>query len=102
MRKLIAVSVLLALAGCVSITGTTEYTLRPIKISNGQLVCCEATVYNTKDYKKLKFKFKKNEQGEIEVTLEEDGVSASDPAMVQAENNAKLLDAVTRIIPKVN
>lgn len=93
---------LLTLTGCISTSGETEYSLKPMETSGGELVCCEAHVFNTKDYKKLKFKFTKNADGSMTVTLDEEGVSASDPAMVQAENNAKLLDAVTSIIPKAN
>jgi len=101
--KIFALSILvsLMLTGCISNGGKTEYSIEPIKTSDGSILCCKAHVYNTKDYKKLKFKFKKTANGEIEVTLDEEGVSASDPAMVQAENNAKLLEAVTSIIPMV-
>jgi len=98
----LSISASLTLTGCISTSGETEYSLKPMETSNGELVCCEAHVYNTKDYEKLKFKFTKNADGSMTVTLDETGVSASDPAMVQAENNAKLLDAVTSIIPKAN
>lgn len=87
------------LTGCISTSGTTEYALKPIENSKGEMVCCEATVYNSKDYEKLKFVFKKNAKGEMEVTLDEKGVDASTPQMIQSENNSKLLEAVTRLIP---
>lgn len=102
-KSLLSASIIcLSLTGCVMTSGTTEYSLKPMETSSGELVCCEATVYNTKDYDKLKFKFVKNADGSMTVTLDEDGVSASTPAMIQSENNAKLLDAVTKLIPTVN
>jgi hypothetical protein len=88
------------LSGCMMTSGTTEYSLEPL-IVNGEAVCCKAHVYNTKDYQKLQFKFKKNADGSMTVTLDEDGVSASDPAAVAAQNNSKLLEAVTSLIPIV-
>jgi hypothetical protein len=103
MFKNILILVLLAsLSGCgLFRSGITEYSLKPIENSKGEMVCCEATVYNSKDYDKLKFKFSKNADGSMTVNLDEDGVSASSPSQVQAENNSKLLDAVTSIIPIV-
>ena len=101
--KLLLISLLaIVLSGCMLTSGQTEYSLKPIEKSNGEMVCCEAHVYNTKDYENLKFKFTKNADGSMTVTLDESGVSASNPNAVQAQNNAKLLEAVTSIIPKVN
>ena len=100
-KSIITVLITLSLTGCIATSGTTEYSLKPMETSGGDLVCCEAHVYNTKDYEKLKFKFIKNADGSMTVTLDEDGVSASDPAAVQAENNSKLLDAVSSMIPLV-
>ena len=101
LKTLLITLIVISVTGCLSTAGTTEYSLKPIETSSGEMICCEATVYNTKDYERLSFKFTKNADGSMTVTLDEDGVSASTPAMVQAENNAKLLDAVTAIIPKV-
>lgn len=97
--KYLTLLLLIVLTGCMSTSGTTEYTLKPIENSKGEMICCEATVYNSKDYEKLKFVFKKNAKGEMEVTLDEKGVNASTPQMIQSENNSKLLEAVTRLIP---
>lgn len=88
------------LSGCLLTSGQTEYTLKPVVVG-GETVCCEATVYNTKDYEALQFKYTKNADGSMSVTLDEVGVSASDPAAVAAQNNSKLLDAVTSLIPIV-
>lgn len=79
--------------------GVTEYELEPIVKDDGSVVCCKATVYNSKDYDNLKFKFKIAKDGTIEAVLDEKGVNSSDPAFVAAENNKKLLDVVSKLIP---
>lgn len=91
------------LTGCSMMTksGVTEYSLKPVKGESGEYVCCEATVYNSKDYESLKFTLKKQSDGTVEVMLDESGVSSSDPASIQSQNNSKLLDAIGQIIPKV-
>lgn len=98
MKYILLILLALTLTAC-SLTGTTEYSLKPIETSSGELVCCEATVYNSKDYDSLNFKFTKLEDGSYDVELDEKGVSASDPAQVQAESNSKLLDALLKAIP---
>lgn len=90
----------LLLTGC-STMGTTEYELEPIVKEDGSVICCKATVYNSKDYDSLKFKFKIAKDGTIEAVLDEKGISASDPAAIGAENNGKMLDAINQLIPKV-
>lgn len=86
------------LSGCTSM-GVTEYELEPIIKPDGSLVCCKATVYNSKDYDQLKFKFKVGKDGNVEVSLDEKGVNSSDPAAIGAENNGKMLDAINKLIP---
>lgn len=99
MRCLLTILLTIALTGCISTSGTTEYSIKPIETASGKLVCCEATVYNSKDYESLKFKFKKLEDGSYDVELDEKGVSASDPAQIQAESNSKLLDLLLKAVP---
>ena len=102
-KVIISILFAVVMSGCsvLNQSGVTEYTLTPIKTESGEVVCCEATVFNSKDYEKLRFVLKKNPDGTIEVELDESGVSASDPVQIQTQNNAKLLDAVTSIIPVV-
>ncbi len=88
------------LSGCALTAGETAYTVEPVETAAG-LVCCKVNVKNTKNYDKFKFKLIKQADGGMTVELTEEGVSASDPAAVQAENNNKLLDVVTSIIPKI-
>lgn len=97
MKQLIFIIALL-LTGCANM-GVTEYELEPIKLDDGTVICCKATVYNSKDYEGLKFKFKADKDGNIEAVLDEKGVNSSDPAFVAAENNKKLLDVVSKLIP---
>lgn len=99
---LMVVMASLLLSGCITTgSGESAYTVKPIELSSGKIICCDVNVNNTKDYDKLKMKLVIGADGTIEFELNEDGVSASNPALIQAENNAKLLDAVTSIIPKV-
>lgn len=90
-----------SISGCALTSGESAYTIKPIQVGTGEVVCCEVVVNNTKDYDKFKFNLEKKPDGTISVSLDEKGVSASDPASIAAANNAKLLDAVTAIIPKV-
>ena len=104
MKKKLLVGALIAslsLSGCMMTSGTTEYSIEPIVTNDGKVICCKANIYNTKDYDKLKVRLTKNVDGSMTITLDEDGVSASDPAAVAAQNNAKLIDAVTVLIPLV-
>lgn len=97
---LMVVMASLFLSGCISTgSGESAYTVKPIELSSGKIICCDVNVNNTKDYDKLKMKFVIAADGSIKFELDEDGVDASTPAMIQAENNAKLLQAVSDIIP---
>lgn len=100
MKKSLLIScAILALSGCISTgAGETAYTVEPVELAGGP-VCCKIDVKNTKNYDKFKFKYVKTVDGGMTVELTEQGVNASDPAAVQAENNSKLLDAVTKLIP---
>lgn len=100
MKYFICLLLAVLVSGCVSM-GETEYTLEPVVQADGSVVCCKATVFNSKDYDKLKFKFVKKSDGTIEASLDESGVSASDPAAVNAQNNGKMLDAINQLIPQV-
>lgn len=99
-KKLIATSAVLLITGC-SMMGTTEYELEPVVKADGSVICCKATVFNSKDYDSLKFKFKIARDGTIEAMLGEKGINASDPATIGAENNGKMLDVINQLIPKV-
>jgi len=83
------------------VMGQTEYTFEPIVLEDGKIICCKATVFNSKDYEALKFTLKKKPDGTVEVMLDEKGVNASDPATIGAQNNAKVLDLMSKIIPLV-
>lgn len=100
MNIIFTVICLFMLVGCLSNGGESAYTVKPVELPNGSIICCDVQVNNTKDYKKLKMKFVIKADGSINFELNEDGVDASTPAMVQSENNAKLLDAIASIIPK--
>ena len=96
----IAVFAIAVSSGC-KMMGSTEYSVEPIVLSDGKVICCKATVYNSKDYDKLKFTLKKNQNGDMEVMLDEKGVSATDPASVAAQNQGKMLDVMNELLPLV-
>lgn len=101
MIKYIVVCLLLFLTGCNTL-GTTNYELEPIVTQDGKVVCCKATVFNGKDYDQLKFKLKIDANGNVEAVLDETGVNSSDPATVGAQNNAKMLELMNKLIPVSN
>lgn len=99
MKTLMLITTLL-LTGCISNgAGESAYTVKPIKTNDGKVICCDVNVNNTKDYDKLDMKFTIGADGTIEFQLKEDGVNASDPAAVAAQNNAKLIDTVSKLVP---
>lgn len=100
-KPLIALVVLACLSGCALTGGKTAYTIEPIKVGSGEVVCCKVTINNSKDYDRLKFNLEKKPDGTIKVSLDESGVSASDPAAIAAANQSKLIDAVAAIVPKI-
>ncbi len=99
MKLALMISTFLLLQGCLLTGGNTAYTIEPIPIgTNGDAICCKVIVNNSKDYEKLKFNLEKKPDGTINVSLDESGVSASDPAAIAAQNQAKLLDTLTGIM----
>lgn len=98
-RLIMACVVSLTFSACTLTGGETAYTIEPVPTGGGDIVCCKVTVNNTKDYDKLKFRLDKRPDGSISVSLDESGVSASDPAAVASANQSKLIDAVTKLIP---
>jgi len=104
MKLIMSSIILLLLSGCQMLSGVmgqTEYTVEPIVLADGTVVCCKVNVFNSKDYENFKFKLKKNVDGTIEVTLDEKGVNASDPATVNAQNQGKMLDTITGLLPLI-
>ena len=102
MKNIILALTIMLLSGCQMLggmMGQTEYTVKPFALADGTIICCEAHIFNSKDYDRLKFKLVKKPDGTIEVTLDETGVSASDPATVNAVNQGKMLDTITSLIP---
>ncbi len=101
-KLLFAFSFTALLPGCALTGGTAAYTLEPVAVGGGNVVCCKVTIHNSKDYDKFKFEIEKKPDGTIIVSLDERGVSSSDPAAVASENQSKLIDAVTKLIPVGN
>ena len=101
MKLITLIIAVMALSGCslLNTAGNSDYTVEPFVTDSGKVICCKATIHNSKNYDKFKFSLTAHQDGTITVTLDEKGVSASDPARVNAENQGKLLDALTELLP---
>jgi len=91
----IALLLLIVLCGC---AGQAAYEIEPIETNSGKIICCKATVHNTKDIDLVELDFETNPNGKTKLSVKEKGVKTN--AAIAAENQSKLLDAVTAIIPK--
>lgn len=86
---------LLVLSGC---AGRAAYEAEPMSI-DGKIVCCKISIDNTKDIELVDVQYESSADGSTKLSIKEKGVKTN--AAVAAENQGKLLDAVTSIIPKV-
>lgn len=98
-RKVLLALIAMSLPAC-STMGTTDYEVEPFQLADGSVVCCKAKVHNSKDYEKLKFKLIMKSDGTVEAVLDETGISASDPAAMNAQNNGKMLDVMKAVMSK--
>ena len=99
--RILIILLTVSLSGCslLSTSGNSDYTVEPFVTDSGKVICCKAIIHNSKNYDAFKFSLTTNPDGTITVTLDESGVDASDPARVNAENQGKLLDAMTSLLP---
>jgi len=81
--------------------GKAEYHVRPFERADGTLACCTVDVRNGKDYDALQVQMTRDVQGNITFTLNESGVSASDPASVQARQNAEMLKLLNHFLDRL-
>ena len=91
MKNLLLLS-LLILPGCALFNpaGVADYEL-----TLGEY---EAQIFNSKDIESITFEMTKNPDGTVTAVFNQKGVSASNPAMIQAENNSKVLDLAAKLI----
>ena len=97
----VAMTIAMAVSGCSMLglsMGETAYSMKPIKI-DGELICCELIANNTKDYEGVDFTYEKDKDGAIKMSYKVEGVSATDPATVMQQNQAKMLDLFGALIP---
>ena len=94
MNKIYLALIALLITAC---SGTSAYTVKPI-IIDGKKYCCELDVNNSKDIDSIDASFEQKADGSIKLVVKQKGVKTN--AAVAAENQGKLLDAVTSIIPK--
>ncbi len=93
MFKIITLSILLT--GC---AGRAAYEAEPIEVA-GKVVCCKISVYNNKDIDLVEVKYESKADGSTSLHVKEKGVKTN--AAVAAENQAKLLNIVTSILPVI-
>ena len=93
MFKICTLFITLILSGC---AGKAAYEAEPISI-DGKVVCCRVVVNNSKDIDLVEVNYTSSDKG-VTLSIKEKGVKTN--AAVAAENQSKLLDAVTAIIPK--
>lgn len=100
MKKILIIGLCsLSLAGCIATGGQAAYEVEPIVAPDGSVICCKATVHNTKDVDLVEVDFQKLADGSIKMTVKEKGVKASDAAAIAAETNKALVDAVLKKVP---
>jgi len=101
-KKLIPIILLGAIlamsSGCTPSHGKINYTLKPVMDKTGTVVTYEVNVKNSKDYESLKLKIVKDADGSLELTLDEVGVSASNPVSAALEGQAALIDILGRTV----
>lgn len=95
MKTLILLITILFLTGC---AGRAAYEAEPISL-DGKIVCCKISIDNTKDIDLVEVNYESYADGTTKLSIKEKGVKTN--AAVAAENQGKLLDAVTSIIPAV-
>ena len=89
MKSLVFLISVLFLTACTGVTTYEVTTPDGVSIS----------VKNTKNYESYTLNAVKNEDGSYSVSLEEVGVSASDPIKASQEANGKLLDKLISLVP---
>lgn len=91
----------LAVAGCATTesmdyAGTADYRVTPVFNDAGDVVAYEARVRNGKEIGRVKLQFRKDAAGLMELTLDEEGVTAFQGQAISAEAVARMTDAITR------
>lgn len=94
--KIILLIIGVLLVGC---SGRAAYEAEPIEV-NGKTVCCKISIDNTKDIDLVDVQYEHKADGSTKLSVKQKGVKTN--AAIAAENQGKLLDAVTSIIPKSN
>lgn len=97
MKRLFAIVLLAALAGCASLNnaGTAKYTVRPFLDQSGGAHCCEVRVVNGKEIASLEAHISK--QGDnYTVDLKEQGVQAFAGQAIAAGATQAAIDAAAK------
>ena len=75
------------------LTGCVHYTLEPIELASGKVVCCKGTLYNSKNYDYLNFTLKREADGTTTAILQEGGVESISPEAVETAKQVSKLVA---------
>jgi len=105
MKTAVAVIFLMMLAGCSTLTpsnmGKVDYKLSPIVLNDGKVICCQAELFNTKNYDNLYFSLVRGEDGSMTAILKEGGVDSTNPAIVGAEANRVMAESIQKLIERI-
>lgn len=107
MKKLALVAGIGLLAGCSWMPwsgkgpGIADYSIEPFKTDDGRIVCCKATIYNTKNVGEVALKITVNPDGSVEAYLEEKSVDSVGPAAVAAASQAETMKVIDKLVDKV-
>lgn len=97
----IALILLLAftLSGGINPPGVADYSVKPISV-DGEIVCCEVKLYNSKDIGGLELEFEKTD-GNYKIKLKERAVDSSTPSAARGEANAAVINGVAPLVKGV-
>lgn len=96
-------ALLFGLTGCATDSGVAHYKAKPVITPNGDAVCCEVDIKNTKNVGKVDVTAKKDRNGNVSVRVIEESVDASGAIESAAKATeaaaAAVSTAADRIIP---
>ncbi len=100
MKKLLILGIF-TLQSCAMIAGRADYTVSPIVLDNGKIICCEVKVSNSKDIGNVSVEFNADGKGGIAFKLVEQDVNSSTPAAVAADTTKQAIEALTKALDKL-
>lgn len=103
MRKLMFSVIPVILTGCsmMNPAGIADYTLEPIVTSSGQVICCQAKIYNSKNVGEVSLMIHVRNDGTVEASLEEKGVDSVGPAAAAAASQVETMKMMNTLVERL-